>query len=74
MMCRYMFSYDKGVFYGYVSASNNVLVYEIEDIQAMRDLIEAGHMEHIDDIDGLEDMLKQLKIIDEDDIVVLERQ
>lgn len=65
----YKFCYDTDTkeFRGIVTDLVGCDVYTIDDSEDMRVLIESGEMEHIDDVVGLEAMLKQDGLLTGDD-------
>ena len=69
--CMYMFDYHNKDFYGIVLSPMETTIYEIDDIDHMIDIMEMGYMEHIDDVEGLEIMLRKEGIIDKSHYIVL---
>lgn len=70
----YQFKYDKGSndFLGIVESVGGNVIYKIEDITEMRDLLSNKYMTHIDDTVGLEFYLKQKKLIEKyDDLLFI---
>lgn len=65
----YYCDYENKEFMGYVINGAGNTVFEIGDTDIMRDLIESGDMEHIDDVKGLEVLLKHEGDIEEDDTI-----
>lgn len=57
-------------FLGYVISPGGFVVFEVENAVDMMEIIDAGYMNHIDDVQGLEDMLKQEGTINNFDTVV----
>lgn len=72
MEYQYIFSYnvEKNIFFGMVMSAAGQTVFQIDDTSDMRDLIESGDMHHIDDVVGLEEMLKHGRLLELDDKLV----
>ncbi len=71
----YHLSYNevKDEFFSYVDDGTNVglPLFQIDDTDEMRYYIRTDEMKHIDDISGLEKIMKKLKLIDDKDIILI---
>lgn len=77
MKYYYHVSYDekKDSFWSYVDSGTkeSKAIFQIHNTEEMVGLIQDGIMDHLDDVDGLEDHLKQEGLInDEDDLLISE--
>lgn len=64
---NYYFEYEpkSNSFYAFISGIGDIIVYEISNIKMMKGILKSGEMTHIDDMDGLRNMLIHDKILPE---------
>jgi regulatory protein YycI of two-component signal transduction system YycFG len=71
----YNMSYDQNTdtFFAYVDdgGRDGQCVFTIDDTNEISTYIESGTMDHIDDVDGLEEFLKDQKILKGEDCLLL---
>jgi len=60
---QYSYTSDKDEFYANVTGIGGLLVYEIVDTEQMIKILKSGEMEHIDDVEGLKEMLIHDKLL-----------
>jgi hypothetical protein len=72
MRYYYVFTYDKvkNEFYGRVETVSGYILFEITNTKEISSLIENEIMKHIDDVNGLAQHLRDMKILQSTDLLL----